>query len=730
MIQQHLVRFFTTLIGITLCYSTPVYAEEDWGLCSIPTLKKTPANIVASEQPVFITADFLELKQRDAIFNGNVIFQQKPDTLITSGQLFYNADSELIKSPSTSSFTSSARKIESDSFYFEQQAQRGIFNQASLQLLESHRFSTADKIVQINEHEQQLENFLFTTCEPNDNAWALTSDSLSLNHKTGLGIAKHAKVYLFDIPIFYFPYFQFPIDDNRHSGLLMPSFALSNTSGNSLSIPVYWNIHPQMDSTIELHHNTQRGLQINTENRYLTKNTQGQLITSNLDDQQDNQQRYFYQLTQKTQLNNNLRLNLLAQKVSDQDFFSDFNVIGLSKTPDYLERHLNITHNTPQWHSTLLFQDHQILDESKSIHSRPYEQLPKLSSIGQYTVFNNTSQLKIDLSYVNFQRDDSINGERIILNPSLTRRWSNSYSFIQPQISYSLSHYNLTHLDNSNERIERDLITLSIDSGLFFERFASIENGWIQTLEPRLFYLQTPYQDQSTIPDFDTANLSSSYTNLFKTNRFTGGDRIGDTQQITLGLSTRLLSINSGLELLKISLGQTYFARDRQVQLSGTTINNTANSDLFLELSSQPNQQWQLSANITRQAETGFLTQKTIKASRQKNKHLLNLSYRFKGTEDKTDLEQTDISLVYPVNNNWSIFAKHQYSLFHKQTVEQLIGTRYDSCCWTFSVIAFGDSDKEFTQFDRTLYFQFTLKGLSSLGRNNKDLLSNSIPGY
>ncbi len=584
--------------------------------------------------------------------------------------------------------------------------------------------------MQLNEYEHQLENFLFTTCEPTDNAWALTSSSLSLNYQTGLGIAKHAKIFLFDIPIFYFPYFQFPIDDRRHSGLLMPSFTISTTNGNSLSVPIYWNIHPQMDSIIELNNNTLRGLQINTESRYLTQNTEGKLITSSLDDQETNQQRYFYRLSQNTRLTQNLSLSLLAQTVSDEDFFSDFNLNNFTKKPDFLERYLTIKHKSQQWTSTLLFQNHQILNETKSIASRPYEQLPKLSTLGQFDVLGDTSLLKIDLSYVNFERNDSITGKRIIFNPSLSRRWSNSYAFIQPEISYSLSHYKLTQLDNSLDSIERGLATFSIDSGLFFERIASEDNGWLQTLEPRLFYLQTPYKDQSNIPDFDTATLSSSYSNLFKTNRFTGGDRIGDTRQLTLGISTRLLSINSGQELLKLSIGKTFYADDRLVQLSGTSISEEATSDLFLEISSRPNSLWSFTANITQQAETGFIKQKTFKASRQSNKQVLNLSYRFKGVEDKTELEQTDISVVYPVNNTWSIFAKRQYSLLHEQTVEQLIGTRYDSCCWTFSVIAFGSNDKDFTQYDRTLYFQFTLKGLSSLGRNNKDLLKNSIPGY
>ncbi len=659
-----------------------------------------------------------------------MIFEQRPNTLIKAEHLIFNNDEDIIISPSPSLFISETGQIKSNSFIFNHAEQSGEFNNVSLQFLDSHRFTTAAKLQQLNEHEQRLDDFHFTTCEPNSVAWELSSKSIHLNYDTGMGTAKHAKIYLFDVPIFYFPYFQFPIDDERHSGLLMPSVAFSSNNGDSLSIPFYWNIHSQFDSTLELNTNSKRGLQINTENRYLTETTEGSLITSSLDDKKENDKRYFYRLTQLSHLADNLNLSLLAQTVSDEDFFNDFSLISLAKTPKFLERYLSIKHTTSHWNSTLLLKNHQVLDQSQSIASRPYEQWPKISTVGQFKVFDKTSELNIEQSYVNFKKDGAVTGERFIFNPSISRKWSNSYSFIEPKISYSFSQYQLTQLDNSHEQINRSLATFSIDSGLFFERIANEEKGWLQTLEPRLFYLNTPYKDQSNIPDFDTSNLSSSYSNLFKTNRFTGGDRIGDSKQLTFGLSSRLLDLNSGLEIFRISVGQTYFQENRLVQLDGTGITEEKNSDLFLEIASQPQKHWKTSVNLTQQADTSFIKQKVFKLSYQNNANIFNLSYRLKGTEDTIELEQTDISMVYPINNQWTFFAKRQYSLIDHQNVEQLIGTSYDSCCWSFSVIALESTDDNFEEFDRSIYFQFTLKGLSNIGRDNDNLLKNSIPGY
>lgn len=715
---------------VQLLYSSIIYAEDDWQQCSIPIIKK-PIDKTNLPNDIYISADFLNInKQKSIQFNGNVIFEQQPNTF-KSEELIYLEEKDTLLSDTPSFFTSKNSRIESNSLTFNSTLQSGEFNHISLQILDSHRFTTADKLVQEDENNQYLKNFHFTTCEPTNSAWEISSELLSLNYETGFGIAKHAKIYLFDIPIFYFPYFQFPIDDNRHSGLLMPSFSFSRSSGHTLSIPLYWNIHPQLDSTIEFKHNSLRGLQVNTENRYLTESTQGNLLISNLNDQEENNNRYFYRLTQKSKITNNINLDLTAQKVSDEDFFNDFSVASLAKTPDYLERHLTINHQSKYWNSSLLLQNHQILDATKSISARPYEQWPKISSTGQFQLFNNSSQLQIKQSYVNFKKDDSVTGERFIFNPSISTEWSNSYSFIKPKLSFSFSQYQLKQTDNSQQSLDRSIPTYSLDSGLHFERLANEESGWLQTFEPRLFFLYTPYEDQSDIPDFDSANLSETYTNLFNTNRFTGGDRIGDTKQLTLGLSSRLLKLDSGTELFRTSLGQTFYADDRLVQLSGTAVSEESTSDLFLEIASTPKKYWTISTSIIREAESDFIKQKTFKVSRnENNNHILNISYRFKGEKDDSELEQTDISMVYPINKQWTLYAKRQYSLIDHQTVEQLIGTSYDSCCWAFSVIIQESADDDFVEFDRSIYFQFSLKGLSSIGRKNQNLLSESIPGY
>lgn len=704
-------------------------AQVDWGQCNIPVIE---SNQIKNnpQAPVEISSNFFESKANSqALFRGDVIFS-KDDTNISTNELFYNSELEQIISQTPSTFTTSQSEIKSDSFEFYSQQQAGVFKQAEIKLFDTHRFINAETLNQVDDQHQNFKQFSYSSCEPNDKAWRLESEKISLNYVTGLGIAKHAKIHFFDVPIFYFPYFQFPIDDNRHSGFLMPSLAYASSTGGVIGVPYYWNIHPQLDTTFEFVNYAKRGFQTNAETRYLSSNHEGKLLTSYLEDEKTHTDRYFYQLAHQSKIAPNIKFSLLAQEVSEQDFFDDFSNHSQSDTPDFLERHTLITHNTKAWDNQLLWKNHQILDLTKTTDQRPYEQWPSISSNGHYQILNNEIALNLNNSFTQFKKTNSVEGERLIINPVISKRWSNSYSYIQPELSFSYSDYQLQNTDNSRQGIDRQLATFSVDSRLFFERIANQDRLWLQTLEPRLFYLNTPFQDQSAIPDFDSAELTPSYSNLFKTNRFTGGDRIGDTQQLTFGISSSLLSLNTGLELFRASIGKSFYQKTRKVQLPGISISSESESDLFLELSSEPTSGLKITGNVTQQTRTQFITEKTFSLAYIKDSHLINMSYRFKGDETETKIEQSELSWVKPINTRWKFFAKKQYSIADKHSVEQLLGLHYDSCCWGFSIIANEESNDDFSETNKSIYFQLSLKGLSNLGRDNQQILSDSIPGY
>ena len=227
------------------------------------------------------------------------------------------------------------------------------------------------------------------------------------------------------------------------------------------------------------------------------------------------------------------------------------------------------------------------------------------------------------------------------------------------------------------------------------------------------------------IPDFDTALLSESYNNLFKTNRFSGLDRISDADQITLGIGSRIISTSNGTELLNLALAQIHYQQDRRVSLDNT-IGVSPKSSLIAQMIMSPSSNWKITSKLVRHPETKKLSEKNLSINYQNQGFAANIEYFFTDTV----LEQSLLSAVYPLNDRWAIVAKYHQSQLFDKPVENLFGLSYESCCWGFKILASQTSDDNFIETDQAIYFELTLKGLSQVGQDIDKELSNSIPGY
>src|SRR5581483_5019199 len=103
-------------------------------------------------------------------------------------------------------------------------------------------------------------------------------------------------------------------------------------------------------------------------------------------------------------------------------------------------------------------------------------------------------------------------------------------------------HYDLDQAVEGQSTFDYGIPITSLDTGLVFERDARFLGGnVVQTLEPRAFYVYIPYRDQHRIPAFDTAIDDYNFGQLFSENRYLGNDRVGDANQLTLALTSRLI---------------------------------------------------------------------------------------------------------------------------------------------------------------------------------------------
>ncbi|WP_210014437.1 LPS-assembly protein LptD [Pseudomonas palmensis] len=668
----------------------------------------------------------------------------------------------------------------------------------------------------------RLKDGTYTTCEPNSNAWQLKGNNITLNPATGFGTATNVTLRVKDVPVFYTPYIYFPIDDRRQSGFLPPSFSTSSDTGFMLVTPYYFNLAPNYDATLYPRYMAKRGLLMEGEFRYLTKSSEGQFGGAWLNDEEDErkrqsdykEKRWLINWQHKGGLDERLMTEVDYTDISDPYYFQDLesDQIGV-QSQDYINQQGALTYRGDDYTARLNVQDYKLATISKIT---PYGRLPQVTFNGKLPYNPGGLDFAYKTEFVRFERDlrngnfidkngnpelrydervrglARSNGNRINAVPEVSLPMEWSYGFIKPSVKYAYTRYDLD-LDqqgkdflasnqnlNSNTRESfsssqsRNVPIFSVDSGLYFDRDTQwFGNNYRQSLEPRLFYLNVPYRDQNDIPVFDTSESTFSYSSLFRDNRFSGSDRIGDENKLSLGVTNRWIEEN-GFERMRFSIGQAMYFKDRKVQLPGIYYKNRddaqANvSPYALEHEYRFNRDWSLRSDFnwdpdshsTRSGSTMFHYQPEDNVNK-----IVNLGYRYRndivrynqstgqwqvgggdyGTpgqpgyvKDYYKIQQHDFSVMWPIVPQWTAIARWQHDYNRNRTLEAMGGFEYDNCCWKLRLINryWVDYD-EFSQDapsnekgDHGIFLQIVLKGLGGVvGKKVETFLDEGIQGY
>ena len=656
------------------------------------------------------------------------------DVSVARTDLKINADNVLLNTSTEEIFATGNVKLESPDFRLQSpsieidhQNDRALFEQPEFEMRNRHASGRADRAERLDQHRSKFNDVTYTSCDPENMTWYLQAGELEIDTETGIGSATHTTLYFQDVPFLYLPYFQFPIDDRRATGLLAPKTGFKESSGRSYIVPFYWNIAPNYDMTITPAWYSERGLQINTENRYLFESHRGQLDMSYLDDDKTSDKRWFQQWKHNADLAWDIDAEVLLADVSDKNFFYDFgNIASEYDTVRHLDRHVSFSRSGETWQTEFFWQNYKTIDGDTATEDRPYDRLPRLAFDLQPEPWIDQLQTPLHMEWVKFDRNNSVTGNRTNIVTAVNWKSSNSWYFFEPELQLAFTDYQLD--DNpGDDTIQRTLPTLGIDSGLIFERLAGSTDQLRHTFEPRLYYLYTPHKDQDDIPDFDTSLNARTYNNLFRNNRFTGADRIGDANQVTLGLTSRVYDNNSGDELMNAHVGQILYFEDRRVSLDGSR-DDASRSDAVGELGISPNPSWKISARLVYSEEQSELSDKELSVGYHNNGLAANLGYYY--TRD--DLEQVAVSLAYPVNERWTIVAKYHRSLLFNKPVQNLVGINYESCCWGLRILAAqtGEDIDDFDETTNSIFFEFTFKGLGQAGQDIDTQLIEAIPGY
>jgi LPS-assembly protein len=691
-----------------------------------PTFARQPKGL-----ELLVNADKASLDDQDtAIFHGGASIQYN-DLILQANTLIYRRDTGEIEARDGVTLWDKDLVIQSDYLQVLPDEQIGGTGTAEYWMPSRRGRGQAEKILKHSDTEIELFGTTYTTCDPGKEAWLLQMRRTVLDFETDTGTSYGSLLRIAGIPVFYLPYIEYPISDKPKSGFLVPSIANSSKRGFEFTIPYYWRLAPNYDLTVAPHFMSKRGVALNSEFRYLLPRHSGEAYLEYLpDDRERGNSRYFFDLKQRARITPKLTTRLTFSQVSDVEYFKDFgDGLDAAAGNSYLTRQASASYRLfPSYTLGVLANDYQML--LPTVRMTPYRTVPGITLTPSVRERNRRLNTFVKAEWKRFERETPGTSPvpeamRLDVVPWLSYPLRFSAGFIEPKLVLRYTAYNNEYSAASRRTdttLTRFTPTFSTDMGVFFERETE---SWLQTLEPRVFYQYTPYHDQDSLPVLDTSAYDLSWAQLFRTERYSGPDRVSDEHSVALALSTRWLERSSGIERLRMGIGQIFYLEERRVGLPHQVLSSDS-SALIAEIAAQATKA--LSASYTVQWDDGEIPYHVARVRYHRSpQHLLNLSYRQR--DDRLSMEQTDLSWRWPLNRRWSTLGRWNYSIEHSTDLESLLGFEYNSCCWAVRLVGRRYlEDLKDKEYATSIHLQIQLKGLAGLGKS--DMLAERIPGF
>ncbi|MEO7385940.1 MAG: LPS assembly protein LptD [Gammaproteobacteria bacterium] len=588
---------------------------------------------------------------------------------------------------------------------------------------------SADRIAVEQTRELTLTNLTYTSCAPGKNDWLLRAGSLSVNRETGVGTARNARLEFFGVPILYSPYLTYPIDNRRKTGLLLPDIGNSDQRGIEFELPYYLNPAPNYDATVSPHYMSERGLQVKGEFRYLNGGTSGVMNGEFLpNDDVTGDNRALLHWFNQSRLPAGFRATVDATDVTDSGYFEDLSS-GLANTSlTHVRRRVDFELFNETWYTLLRIEDYETLDEAILPEDDPYRRVPQLAIKGFWPNGPLGLELGLETEFAYFDRKTGVTGLRSHLQPDVALPIELGPLTIEPYAALDYTAYDLNDVDpGGDDSPSRAVPIFSVDMRTELDRVWGDGGRWLQTVEPRVQYVHVPFEDQSDLPVFDTIEPDFNLVQLFRRNRYVGLDRLSDTDQVNLGVTTRLMRAKDGSQFLTATIGETQYFSSRDVTLPGDLPSDDGASDYVAELGMNVSNhwnvdlgyQWDSDQNVTQLAEARVLY-------RADDFRVVNLSYRYR----RDSITEIDIAGAWPLSDRWSVVGRYDYSLLDNEPLERFLGFEYSTCCWGLRLLARNYLTSRDGNSDSSVTLQLLLKGFGSSGSPAERLLDRGILGY
>lgn len=785
--MRPVLRLLPLPFSIALCLPALAADEkpESWALCPIddpvPAFAGAPQPAVGgnteqaradrANQDTHIEGNQLGGTEQNLEYKGDVALV-RGDQFLGADNLTYDQEKDTYSAEGHVRYQDSGIRLVAESARGDQNADRHQIDNLQYQLVSRRGNGGADRI-DMKGPEGSLLHSTYSTCDPTDRRWELRSRRIDVNTETGWGVAHGATVRLGHVPVLYMPWFKFPIDDQRHTGLLYPALSHSGRNGLDYRQPIYLNLAPNYDATLNPRYMSKRGFALGAEFRYLYRGGAGKLegnymqsddlletrthepdfVPSRNPDPDDSRGMFRFSGYHNVSSHWQARANLVW--VSDSRYVEDFanNLGGL--TASTLTSTAGLYGIGQFWNAGIMADAWQLSDFNLTKASLPYNRLPR-AYFKYERPLGNWLNVGLHSEAVRFQHDARDGGTRLDLKPTLGVNLEGPSWYVRPTLAWRYTDYRLdpelarsiavTRASRAlgiptgsvtdammrpyyNESPNRSLPIGSVDMGLFFDRETEIKGTrFLHTLEPRLFYLNVPYRNQDGIPLFDTRPFTYSWGQMFRDNRYSGPDRQTDANQLTMALTSRFLRQSDGFERLSVSLGQIRYFEDSRVTLRpGEAPLEKGKSAWIADANYAPTDRWTIGASYQwdpkfRREDLASLRARYLIG----DDGVVNLTYRSR----RDLLEQGDFSFLYPISPSWSIVGRYYHSFMDNKLLEGIAGVQWDSCCLAVRAVVRRYVRNREGEMNNSIQVEFVLKGLGSAGQDTERTLRRGILGY
>lgn len=732
----------TVLLLCHLCAASltlPAWAQSDSAedAACIVTPPPFDESRLLSKKQVKVISDSAEvLENQLASFAGNVDITTD-SAVIHAEKAEVSDNGKSVSATGNVTYSDRQLSVSSDGLSVSSQTQTLNMQNTVYQLTGFVGHGAAEEIDISADDGISLKEVSFTTCPLGQEDWRLVASEISIEQGETMGEARHTRFYVGDVPVLYLPYFAFPVSNQRQSGLLFPLISSSTSTGIDYEQPYYWNIAPNYDMTISPRLMSNRGVQLKTEFRYLTESSQGNLFLEYLPNDTklaSDDSRYFYRYQHQGTLGDSWMVNADLNGISDNNYIVDLGSDFYNRSDTTINRTLGVEYFSNHVDFSLYVRDFDTIGDYEDIYrALPEAKIQLRQPLGDMLALTVDSEL----AYFDNAQENNPTALRWHVAPTLSLPYQRYWGEMTAELTVMNTYYHQREIEGTllEEEVNRTLTRGRLFSSLYLERNDNLlGNNMTVTLEPKIQYLYTSYEDQSNIGLYDTTALLNDVNGLFRGQEFTGLDRINDNNQITLGVTSRVID-DANREQFVVSLGQIFYLADTRITATTDDRNRSA---LAAELDWRFDDNWFVHSTVQIATDNDKVERSSMVLEyRRDNESLVQMSHRFVRDLSGETIDQLGISASWPIAKNWHWVGRSYRDLERDRSIENYFGVQYESCCWAVRLVAQRSLSNRYdalgqqntNEFDSSIGLQFIFKGIGS-ARSNRDMLEDGMFGY